>query len=213
MRTRTRSTVSESEGKLDERSELGLELESLSDDELEELLFDEEERKDRGFLNLPTMSGLAMILVGIVYLLQEFGLWTGPSVSFFVSTLPWLAGILIILIGFGVMSWRPGRRKPKVKRRTEVRAKDRVRAEGDVTGTARKKTRLMRSRNKQIAGVCAGIAEYFNIDPTLVRIAFVIGTIVTSGPPFIIAYFILAWVMPKPEPLGIEERITILRDS
>lgn len=207
-----RTQVADPDKRFDDRSELSVELESMSDDEIEELLFDDEEPRDKGFFNLPTMSGLAMILVGVVYLLQEFGLWTGPSVSFFVSTLPWLAGILIILIGFGVMSWRPRRRRPKVKKGVDVRSGERVRVESEPVGT-RKKTRLMRSRNKQISGVCAGIAEYFNIDPTLVRIAFVIGTIASSGPPFVIAYFILAWVMPKPPSLATEERITILRDS
>lgn len=188
-----------------------LELESLSDDELEEMLFQEEEQANRSFLNLPTISGLGMILVGIVYLLQEFGLWTGPSVSFFVSTLPWLAGILIILIGFGVMSWRPRKKRRKVKKGVEIRTGERVRVQSEPVSTGKK--RLVRSRNKQVSGVCAGIAEYFSIDPTLVRIAFVIGTIVTSGAPFIIAYFVLAWVMPKPDAPMKEERITILRDS
>ncbi|RMF51829.1 MAG: PspC domain-containing protein [Bacteroidetes bacterium] len=77
------------------------------------------------------------------------------------------------------------------------------------------KRRLRKSRNKKIAGVCAGIAEYFNIDPTLVRIAFVIGTI-ASGGPFLLAYLILAMIMPgpgDPPPLSDEERIRIIRDS
>ncbi len=211
MATRTRQKFSDPERVYDERQEMTLELESLSDDELEEMLFQEEEQSNKSFLNLPTMSGLAMILVGIVYLLQEFGLWSGPSVSFIVGTLPWLAGILIILIGFGVMSWRPRKKRRKVKKGVEVRTGERVRVQSEeIDG---KKKRLIRSRNKQVAGVCAGIAEYFNIDPTLVRIAFVIGTIVTSGAPFIIAYFVLAWVMPKPDSTLKEERITILRDS
>ncbi|ARA94962.1 hypothetical protein AWN76_000090 [Rhodothermaceae bacterium RA] len=74
-----------------------------------------------------------------------------------------------------------------------------------------KKKRLTKSRNKKIAGVCGGIAEYFNIDPTLVRIAFVIGLIVSQG-TFLAAYILLSFVMPKPESLPPEERITIIRD-
>lgn len=36
-------------------------------------------------------------------------------------------------------------------------------------------TRLMRSEtDKMIAGVCGGLAEYLNIDPVLVRLAFVV---------------------------------------
>lgn len=198
-----------------DHADSGLELESLSGDELEALLFDEEQTSESGFFNLPTMAGLAMILVGVIYLLQEFNLWQGFDVTFFVSTLPWLAGILIILLGFGVMSWRPRRHRRKVKKGVNVKTGDPLRVETEPAPESTKATkkRMVRSRNKQIAGVCAGIAEYFNIDPTLVRIAFVVGTIATSGPPFVIAYMILAWVMPKPQPLSPEERITILRDS
>ena len=36
------------------------------------------------------------------------------------------------------------------------------------------KARLCKSRNKMLAGVCGGIAEYFSIDPTLIRLAWVL---------------------------------------
>jgi len=50
--------------------------------------------------------------------------------------------------------------------------------------------------DKKIAGVCGGIAEYFNIDPTLVRVITVIFALLFGGG--ILAY-LLAWViMPKP---------------
>ncbi|MDO9446036.1 MAG: PspC domain-containing protein, partial [Dehalococcoidia bacterium] len=42
--------------------------------------------------------------------------------------------------------------------------------------------RLMRSRDDEmIAGVAGGIAEYFDLDPVLVRVAFVVLALVTSG--------------------------------
>ena len=34
--------------------------------------------------------------------------------------------------------------------------------------------RLYKSQNRMIAGVCAGLAEYFNFDPTIVRLIFVV---------------------------------------
>ncbi|MFV0522618.1 MAG: PspC domain-containing protein [Mangrovibacterium sp.] len=34
--------------------------------------------------------------------------------------------------------------------------------------------RLFRSQNRMVAGVCAGIAEYFDLDPTIVRVIFAI---------------------------------------
>src|SRR5690606_3558600 len=110
--------------------------------------------------------------------------------------------------------WRPKRSKPKatVRKTIEVPSgKERIIVESKSTKSGKRK-RLVRSRNKKIAGVCGGIAEYFSIDPTLVRIAFVIGTIATQG-SFLLAYLILSFVMPKPEPLSLEERITIIRDS
>lgn len=56
--------------------------------------------------------------------------------------------------------------------------------------------RLYRStRNKMICGVCGGIAEYFNIDPTLVRLGVVLLSL-TSWGTGILAYFICAVIIP-----------------
>ncbi|MAS34635.1 MAG: hypothetical protein CL610_11555 [Anaerolineaceae bacterium] len=56
--------------------------------------------------------------------------------------------------------------------------------------------RLQRSRaDRQIAGVCGGLAEYFQIDPTIVRLAFVVATLM--GGPGLILYIILALVLPE----------------
>ena len=59
--------------------------------------------------------------------------------------------------------------------------------------------RLTRSsRHKMIAGVCGGLAEYFQLDPTLVRVAYVVISIISAGFPGILAYIILMFVMPPP---------------
>ena len=50
--------------------------------------------------------------------------------------------------------------------------------------------------NRKIGGVCAGIAEYFDKDPTVIRIAFILLTILSHGLG-IIAYFVMWLVMPK----------------
>jgi len=56
---------------------------------------------------------------------------------------------------------------------------------------------LTRSRsNRMIAGVCAGFAEYLNLDPTVVRLLFVLG-IFLAGPGIVLAYFIMAIVTPE----------------
>jgi phage shock protein C len=48
--------------------------------------------------------------------------------------------------------------------------------------------------NKMIAGVCGGIAEYFNVDPTLVRLGWVIFALFAGSG--ILAYIIFALVIP-----------------
>lgn len=56
--------------------------------------------------------------------------------------------------------------------------------------------RLYRSStNCMIAGVCGGIGEYFNIDPTLVRLAWVIFSVL--GGSGILAYIIAAIIIPR----------------
>ena len=59
--------------------------------------------------------------------------------------------------------------------------------------------RLARSsKHKMIAGVCGGLAEYFGLDPTIVRVAYVIISIISAAFPGILAYIILMFVMPPP---------------
>lgn len=59
-----------------------------------------------------------------------------------------------------------------------------------VTNT--KVKRLIRSsKNKMIAGVCGGIGEYMNVDPTIIRLVWALFALTGTG---IIAY-ILAWII------------------
>ncbi|HEX3021482.1 MAG TPA: PspC domain-containing protein [Lachnospiraceae bacterium] len=54
--------------------------------------------------------------------------------------------------------------------------------------------RLYRSStNKMLAGVCAGIAEYINLDPTIVRLLWIIFGCMGAG---VIAYVVAAIIMP-----------------
>ena len=57
--------------------------------------------------------------------------------------------------------------------------------------------RLSRSRQKVIAGVCGGIAEYFDLDPTLVRIGYVVFSFVGAGFLGLLIYVILWFIMPE----------------
>ena len=53
--------------------------------------------------------------------------------------------------------------------------------------------RLYKGKDKKICGVCSGIADYFNMDPTLVRLAWVVLGLAFGGG--IIAYIIAALIM------------------
>ena len=59
--------------------------------------------------------------------------------------------------------------------------------------------RLVRSQNKMIAGVCAGIAEYFGWDVTLFRIVYVLVSILSVAFPGIVVYLVCWVVMPRPD--------------
>jgi len=50
--------------------------------------------------------------------------------------------------------------------------------------------------NRMIAGVCAGLGEYSNIDPTLIRLIAVLLLFLT-GPGIILAYLIMALIIPE----------------
>ena len=52
--------------------------------------------------------------------------------------------------------------------------------------------------NRMIAGVCTGLGEYAGIDPTVIRLLFVLGFFIT-GPGILLAYLIMMIVVP-PEP-------------
>ncbi len=55
------------------------------------------------------------------------------------------------------------------------------------------KKRLTRSENKMIAGVLAGFAEYFDIDPSLLRVIYVVVSILSAGFPGLLIYLI-CWI-------------------
>lgn len=245
-RQRSRPSIDDSGSLLDD------EFSMVTDEDIEAFMAEqeaEEERSERtGFLNLQTGAGLAMIALGTVYLLQQVGLLPfGLNLAQWVAVLPWLAGILIILTGFGVLSWRPGARKRKKARRKAARRRAAYRktvgraassrspssgmdeagrraqsafqkaesamrsasktveeAFSSRTASARMKSFSRSASDRKIAGVAGGIAEYLGVDSTLIRIAFVIATVLGSGIGLPL-YVVLAFVIPNEEDGGEDE--------
>src|SRR6266496_2599957 len=67
-------------------------------------------------------------------------------------------------------------------------------AKGDAMGQTRK---LYRSRtNRKLAGVCGGLAEYFNTDATLIRVLFVVLTVIGGAGPLI---YLAMWIIVPEE--------------
>lgn len=61
-------------------------------------------------------------------------------------------------------------------------------------------SRLYRSRyDRRIAGICGGIAQFFNIDSTIVRLVLVILGLVTAVVPMVVSY-IIGWLVIPTEP-------------
>jgi phage shock protein PspC (stress-responsive transcriptional regulator) len=71
---------------------------------------------------------------------------------------------------------------------------------GESAGTPHPRQLRRRLDNRVIAGVCSGLADYFAIDPILVRLAFVVVTF--AGGAVVLAYIVL-WLVMTPAPSGM----------
>ncbi len=71
--------------------------------------------------------------------------------------------------------------------------------------------RLYRSRRDQrIAGVCGGIGEYLGVDPTIVRILWVL--LALAGGPGVLLYFVMAVVVPE-EPEYVQATVEKVKNE
>lgn len=136
--------------------------------------------------NQPGRAG--MLIVGVVLLVAGLSFigdlgWErlvpalGPIRNVLVELQRWTPGVALVVLGimFVVFGSRGG-----------------VSLHRPATGT-----KLYRSRrSKMVAGVLGGLGEYFSIDPTLLRLAFVALVLLTNG-PFVIAYIVMAIVVPQ----------------
>jgi phage shock protein PspC (stress-responsive transcriptional regulator) len=131
--------------------------------------------------------------------------------------LPLLAGLLVLLVALVAMSRRNRRTQEAHKARisqeierirglessgrissaesTElIAALDDRRADEAGTPALR---RLCKSASPLLLGVCGGLAEWLGWDATLVRVGYVLATLLIAGFPGIIVYLIMALVMPR----------------
>ena len=57
--------------------------------------------------------------------------------------------------------------------------------------------KLYRSPNRIIAGVCGGIPDYFDVDPTLIRVIYMILSLFSAAFPGFLLYIILMIMIPN----------------
>jgi phage shock protein C len=67
-----------------------------------------------------------------------------------------------------------------------------------MNGDPRPRRLTRSSRYKIIAGVCGGLAEYFDMDPTVMRVLYVLVSVLSAAFPGIAAYIVLMFLMPPP---------------
>ena len=68
--------------------------------------------------------------------------------------------------------------------------------------------RLYRSTsNRMLFGVCSGLAEYFDVDPNLMRVLFVVAALL--GGPGLLAYLVIAVIVPSNPALPSADRTSL----
>jgi len=73
---------------------------------------------------------------------------------------------------------------------------------GKLVGLLPAPKKLLRIRDRKIAGVCSGLAQYFDQDVSLVRILWLFITLATGIFPGVVAY-IVGWIITPQEPLPL----------
>ena len=130
-----------------------------------------------GFNDKTLLWGVLLVLVGIILFFQHGDL-INSIWSYF-----WNSGInvllALIIIGVGVYLLYQERQKIS-----------------SMFGLGSERPLSLSEKDKQLAGICGGIAESIDIDPTIIRIFWMYGTIMSVGIGLIL-YFILALVLPN----------------
>lgn len=179
---------------------------------LESYLEAEEKEEKPRLLNFVSLSGLAMLMVGFVAVIQLLLPNVDVDVVGPLSVLPIFGGILVLLYGLGIVGGERKKKKRKEKKNNELKERTMARYASATRGPGgqvdsfafKKKKKLFKSiRDKKIFGVCGGIADYLGIDATLIRILFVVFFLVGSGTPALL-YIALGLILDK-EPPALSE--------
>jgi phage shock protein C len=132
--------------------------------------------------------GITFVLLGAFFLMINLG-WLADLHWWSFSRTVMLPSLLI-LVGVVLMY--------AYRRRESVTAPQT--GEGSAALPVPAKELRRSSREKKVFGVCAGVADYFNIDPTIVRVLYILLVLASFGWGLLL-YIILAIVMPEEKPV------------
>lgn len=128
--------------------------------------------------------GWLFVIIGLILLFRQFGLFD----YFEFWRIPWSSIWALFLIAIGIVLILSIHKSPATDQTAEAETKE---------ISADRVKQIYRSRDdRMLAGVCAGIANYFRIDPSLVRVLWVLGTLASVGLG-VLAYIILIFVFPE----------------
>lgn len=68
---------------------------------------------------------------------------------------------------------------------------------GQNTGVSGGKKLYRSTKNRMISGVCGGLAEYFGMDPVLMRVIYCLAMFLTGILPLVLAYIVMIFVVPE----------------
>ncbi|MFN0158992.1 MAG: PspC domain-containing protein, partial [Bacteroidota bacterium] len=150
-----------------------------------------------GSMNNQKFWGVLLVVVGGMWLLSNLGL----SLWHHWWDLSWDVVLAVVLILAGVAFLFGGRNYVSAAPPPEVAGNDSQSAAEPVAQVAPRK--LYRSRaERKLTGVCGGLGTYFGIDPTIVRLLFVVAAIASFGFA-VLAYIIMSFVVQEEPPIVV----------
>ncbi|MFQ5602896.1 MAG: PspC domain-containing protein [bacterium] len=154
--------------------------------------------------NSNLMWGLLLIVVGCMFLFQHLDWFDIYPIHFRWHWRPWWFGnfgfglllpVLLIILGVIYLI--------KVSKKETTTAQKQSQKKSGGYQLDKKLTRSV--CDKMIGGVCGGVAAYFNFDPSLVRIGWVLLTIASGGFLGIVAYIVMLIVVPEETSTEVSE--------